>query len=369
MTGLLEIRENLKKFYAKNEIYLNPLIKFLVSFAALMILNQAMGYMEILRHFVIVMVLSLMCSFLPGNFIVIISALYLVAHSYALALECAIVVLAVVIIMFLLYFRFSPKDTMVVLLTPLLCILKIPFVMPVALGLLAGPSSIISLSCGTAIYYIIKFMTDNISIFSSVDAQTGSQKFRVMMDGILDNKEMLVTILVFAFTLLTVYMIRKSSMDYSWNIAIFVGVSVSVILLLVCEFLFELQVSVVGTVIGGVFSLLLCMVIQFFEFNVDYGRTEIVQFEDDEYYYYVKAVPKNVLTIQERNVKRINRQTRTGNVRLSQKQSVPKATVAGRQKVTGREGRPVEKRTNPRVIKTANGVSRTTANQENTGKR
>ncbi len=364
MTGLLELRENLKRFYTKNEIYLNPLIKFLAALLSLIIINQAMGYMGMLKSFAIIMVLSLMCSFLPGNFIVVISALYIVLHSYALALECAVVVMAVMLIMFLIYFRFSPKDTMVVLLTPILFILKIPFVMPVALGLVAGPASIISLSCGTVIYYIIKFMTDNLGIFSAADAETGSQKFRVMMDGVLDNKTMLITVIIFAFTLIAVYMIRRTSADHSWTMAIFTGISVSVVLLLICEFLFELQLSVVGTVIGGVFSLLLCLVIQFFEFNVDYTRTELVQFEDDEYYYYVKAVPKNMVTAQEKKVKRINRKPRNGAVKPSKKQAVPRASVAGGQKPGGRQERPLEKRVNPKVIKTANGVARTTENRE-----
>jgi len=48
--------------------------------------------------------------------------------------------------------------------------------------------------------------------------------------------------------------------------------------------------------------------LQFFVFNVDYSRTELVQFEDDEYYYYVKAVPKITLATPEKSVKRINTQ-------------------------------------------------------------
>ena len=50
------------------------------------------------------------------------------------------------------------------------------------------------------------------------------------------------------------------------------------------------------------------MVLQFFVFNVDYSRTEKVQFEDDEYYYYVKAVPKIVVARPEKKVKQINSQ-------------------------------------------------------------
>ena len=44
-----------------------------------------------------------------------------------------------------------------------------------------------------------------------------------------------------------------------------------------------------------------------FSFNLDYSRTEKVQFEDDEYYYYVKAVPKVTVTTPEHKVKKINR--------------------------------------------------------------
>ena len=44
-------------------------------------------------------------------------------------------------------------------------------------------------------------------------------------------------------------------------------------------------------------------IIQFFVFSVDYSRTEHTQFEDDEYYYYVKAVPKKMIAKEEKVVK------------------------------------------------------------------
>jgi hypothetical protein len=44
--------------------------------------------------------------------------------------------------------------------------------------------------------------------------------------------------------------------------------------------------------VGIVVSFLLAQVVRFFIFNMDYLRVENVQFEDDDYYYYVKAVPK-----------------------------------------------------------------------------
>ena len=341
MTSLLEIREYLRSFYGKNEVYVTPCIKFLIALITLAVINTSLGYMELLKNPAIILMVALMCSFMPKNFVVIISSLWILLHSYALAMECALVLAAVFAIMFLLYFRFVPKDTLVVLLTPLLFAFKVPFVMPVAMGLLAGPASMISVSCGVIVYYLIIFVISNVTTFSAMDAETGSQKFRIMLDGILDNKAMVVTLVVFAVVLILVYLIRRLSIDHAWTVAIISGLSVDAILLLVCEFILELKFSVIGIVLGSIASFAICIIIQFLEFNVDYSRTENVQFEDDEYYYYVKAVPKNVLSIPDKSVKRINKQH--------------KKTAAKQEK-------------HVHTIKTSNGVTKTTVTSEQIGK-
>jgi hypothetical protein len=43
--------------------------------------------------------------------------------------------------------------------------------------------------------------------------------------------------------------------------------------------------------------------IKFFFMDLDYARTERVQFQDDEYFYYVKAVPKKMVASKEKTVK------------------------------------------------------------------
>ena len=342
MTDLLELRGYLKNFYAKYEVYLKPCVKFLVALVSLVTINISMGYMSVLGQPAIVLVMALMCSFMPKNFAVLVSAIWVLLQSYALAVECAGVVAAVFAILFLVYFRMVPKDTMVVLLTPLLFVLKVPYVMPVAMGLLGGPMAVISVSCGVVVYYMIKFMVDNVTLFSATDAETGSQKLRIMLDGILDNKAMIITLVVFVLVLLIVYGIRRLSMDHAWTVAIISGVSVCAVLLLVCEFIVEVQFSVIAIALGSIVSLFICMGIQFLAFNVDYTRTEIVQFEDDEYYYYVKAVPKNIVTTPEKKVKRINKQHK---------------------KVSAKQEKHVS------TIKTSHGVSRTTVKAEGTKKK
>ena len=51
------------------------------------------------------------------------------------------------------------------------------------------------------------------------------------------------------------------------------------------------------------------LVIEFAALGVDYSRSETTQFEDDEYVYYVKAVPKSFVAQAEKSIKTISSET------------------------------------------------------------
>lgn len=288
-----------------------PLWKFMLAFISLMLINGKLGFMERIDKTTAVLVVSLMCSFMPMNFIIIIAAAFVLLHVYALSLECAVVMLAAFLLMFLLYFRFSPKDTVVVLLTPICFWMHIPYAIPIAMGLLGTPASVVSVGCGTVVYYLIAYVNESTTTLISMEAEEITAKFRFIIDGILDNRAMIVTIGAFAVTLILVYLIRKLSVDHSWTIAIIAGSLVNIMLLLVGDLMFDTNVAIGGVIFGTAAAALIAVVIQFFAFNVNYSRTEKVQFEDDEYYYYVKAVPKVTMAMPEHKVKKINQQKKT----------------------------------------------------------
>lgn len=308
MTSLLVAKQYLKKFYGRYEVYLLPLWKFMLAFISLMLINGKLGFMERINRMTIVLVVALMCSFMPMNFIIIIAAAFVLLHVYALSLECAVVVLAAFMLMFLLYFRFSPKDTVVVLLMPICFWMRVPYIIPIAMGLLGGPASAVSVACGTMVYYLIAYVNDSTATLVSMEAEEITAKFRFIIDGMLDNRAMVVTIAAFAITLILVYLIRRLPIDHSWTIAIVAGSLVNIMLLLVGDLMFDTNVAIGGVILGTMAAALMAAAVQFFAFHVDYSRTEKVQFEDDEYYYYVKAVPKVTVATPERKVKKINQQ-------------------------------------------------------------
>ena len=306
MKTLLVAKQYIKNFIAKYEVYLKPLMKLILALASLMMINGKIGYMQRLDNLSIVLIVALMCSFMPMNFIVFVSAAFVVLHMYALSLECAAITLVVFLILFLLYLRFSPKDTLVVVLTPMTFALGIPYVMPLAMGLLGTPVSAVSVGCGVIVTYLINYIADSATTLSGMEAEEMSAKIRFVIDGFIDNKAMMLTIVAFAITIVLVYLIRRMSVDYAWTIAIGAGALADMMILLIGDFIFDTNVSILGLILGSIIAVLIAKLVEFFAFHVDYSRTEKVQFEDDEYYYYVKAVPKVTVATPSRTVKKIN---------------------------------------------------------------
>ena len=294
------VKQQLTRFYTRFEAYIVPALKFFAMLFALIFIGSSVGFMNKLKNPAIVLILSLMCSFLPTNVIVLMAGFVIVAHMYALSLECAIVVLFIFIIMYALYFRFTPDDAIVVLLTPVSFALHIPYVMPLAMGFVGNPISCISVGCGTAVYYILHYVSEHQDSLSGssvgdLDIEGMLGGFKTVIDGILKNDTMIVMIVTFAATIIVVYLIRRLKINYSWQIALGTGVIVCFVVLLVSNAVLDADVGIGGAVLSLFFSSIIVLVLQFFIFNVDYSRAEYVQFEDDEYYYYVKAVPKITL--------------------------------------------------------------------------
>ena len=91
MTSLLEIKEKLKQFYGRFDIYLNPLFKFILALCVFSVINGNIGYMKRIGTFSVTLVLALICSLLPVNIMILSAAAVVLAHLYALSLEVAAV--------------------------------------------------------------------------------------------------------------------------------------------------------------------------------------------------------------------------------------------------------------------------------------
>lgn len=303
MDKLLYIREYIKAFVSKYDSYVRPFAKFALMFVTLTVINGKLGFAAKIDNPAISLVVSLLVSFLPLNFIPVISAGFVMLHMYGLSLESAAVVGIMLFVMFLLYFRFSPKDTILLTLTPLFFVFKIPYAMPLVAGLIAAPTAMASVGCGVITYFMLAFIVRNQDTIRAMADEEILVKFKFLFEELLFNREMLVLAAAFAVTIMVVYIVRRLPVDHCWTMAIVAGTLTDIVVILFGDLKYGTYVSIGGLLFGSLVGVIVVTVLKFFAFNLDYSRTEKVQFEDDLYYYYVKAVPKN--TISEEEMKRI----------------------------------------------------------------
>ena len=299
MTELLLLRERLKDFYGRFDIYITPLLRFLLAMITYTVINRSIGYYEKLDSPVIVLGASLVNSFLPVNAIVLFAGIFTVLHLYKLSL-------ILFVLLFLLYFHFAPKDGIAVLLTPLLCTIGLPYIIPLCFGLIGSVFSAIPIVCGVIVYYTIIYIKTNSTLLQDTDIEALSQELKSVIDGIMGNQTMRIMIIALGLSCIVVYLLHRLAIKYSWTIAVGVGGVIEIAVMLIGIIRYELDISSGGVLFGGILSLVLAVVIQFFILSVDYTKTEFLQFEDDEYYYYVKAVPKMTVSLPEKRVKKIS---------------------------------------------------------------
>ena len=89
MTALLELKQRIKNLYSQYEIYILPVLRFVLAMVYFIWINTNMGYMKQIDNIFIVLILALICSILPSGVMIFVGFALMVAHGYALGIEVA----------------------------------------------------------------------------------------------------------------------------------------------------------------------------------------------------------------------------------------------------------------------------------------
>lgn len=306
MSNLFVLKEQLQAFYARYSKEVDKIVHFLLAFIVFYLINSKIGYMEAVSNPIVALILALICAFLPGTLTVLAAAVLILIHIFALSMGVMAVTAALFAIMFIFYFRFTPETSMIVLLVMVAYLFKIPFAVPISFALMGTPSCIIPIIFGTMIYSMISYLETSATAVTGASGMAG--EISLFASRILQNKEMWIYIASFVVAVLVVYTLRKSEFDQSWKIAVASGAVADIIVIVAGSIVFSTPIDYVTLIFGNMISVALALILEFFIFSVDYSKAEKFQYEDDEYYYYVKAIPKVSVAVPEKRVKKISRQ-------------------------------------------------------------
>jgi len=308
MKIIFEIREKIIQVYNKVDAFVVPVLKLFVAFIVFHTINSRLGYFTKIDSVAIELIASLLCSFLPAGVMVILAAVFILLHTYSLSLIAAVLCLMLFLVLYLLLLRFSPKESIVAVITPVLLFWKMPCVLPIVLGVVSTPGAAVAAAVGIVAYCFLQVITSNAVAIGTMELGDAAEQLKILVDAFLGNKGMIVLIAASAITIIAVYFLRRLPVKRNWEIAIGAGAIIEIVVLIIGDIIIDTGLSFVSIILTTILSAVIAYGIKFFVFCVDFGRTERVQFEDDDYYYYVKAVPKINLGIATPKTKSINRQ-------------------------------------------------------------
>lgn len=302
---LLLVRERLQAVYGRYSAVIKPFGRFLITFSALLIIRKCVG-IELFSDVLILAAVSFAGAWLPTGMNILLVALTTLFNLSALSLEVTLTVGILMIAMFCINYAVRPEMNLLVLLLPVCHFLKIPYAAVLIAGMTGTVLEIMPVISGTVFYYILTYIGKNANAYTSAGTLDPLQKFTQLMSGLMNHDEMWLMCITLGVILIVTRVINKLRLDYAKQIAPGAGLAAGLLVSLIGVFSMDIRISVVSLILGMAGSVLLAYAAQFILLPLNYLQTEYVQFEDDDYYYYVKAVPKMAISRPELQVKKLN---------------------------------------------------------------
>lgn len=314
ITKLLEFRGMARRFLQTYQLIVEPLFRFAISFLAFHTINTTLNYNTMVAKPVVELGLAAVGAFMPPVVLILLCALVAILQVYSASPILAALAVVIFAVLYCFIARFSGKYGYAVVAVPILFVLKMPYLVPLLLGMIATPMAIFPTVSGVVVYFVFKVIQEAATRQDITSLDATLALYIDVVNSLFRHKEMFVTVAIFAVVILTMWLIRRLRFEFVFEITIVIGAIINILGFLLANLQMGIDIGTGSVVFGTVVSMLLVFAAQFFRVVLDYTSVEYVQFEDDDYYYYVKAVPKIDVAMLQKNV-----------TRFSEKDELPKS--------------------------------------------
>lgn len=305
MAQLVYFKETLIYFYKKHADVLFPMFKFIFSLLSLCIVSNMFQYNDAVNKMLIFLPVSAVQAFLPWSFLYFTTYILIMMNLWKVSMDILLGFFLFFVICWLVFARVEMKYAVIAVITTLTFALKIEYILPVLLGLTVGFGSILPAAMGTVVYFLSGYMADVSTLLTTSAASSFGMGLQRILSLLFIDKKLLVLLISFSLIIFITSLLCKLFYERAWLFAVIVGNIALALLLLFGRLIFELDYSIWRVFLEIIVGIICCFIYRFFRGIGDVSRIERVSFEDDDYFYYVKAVPKIKVAQKDRNVTNI----------------------------------------------------------------
>jgi len=326
MEMVLITRETVVKFFKRFEVFFLPILKFLLGmfiFSRILSIGFVHESLEPFFYAVsptmLTWLFALLFTIMPVNLSWLLIIFSITAQISA-SVELAIAVFLFLFLVFLFYGRMAVKESYIILFVVLAYFFNVPYLVPFIIGLYFPVTAIIPVVIGVFISANIPIVMDSLEPsafdFGEMDIPGMMTELpSVITDAYTtfaarfgDNTTWVLEAVVFAMVIIVVYFVSRQAIDWSREIALGLGVFVTIMGFILMVVFAGATVSIFPMILWTLLCGIIALLVRLFDSVLDYQRAESVQFEDDNNYYHVRVVPKVIMTKPKRVVRRIRPQ-------------------------------------------------------------
>ena len=303
----MNAKENLnismKEFFAAHEILISHILRFLMCLFGLIVVRFYFYEGSVLDNPILIFLLTLGGAFVPVSASSLLILVYGIMHIASFSLQTALMTFIIVFLGYLASIYYQAKSRFNLVLFPALYGMRIPFTLPLANGLLGRLSDIVPVVGGCFTGYYLKLVIENKAVLADQngDLDAFSLFFKQMLRSQLFYCFLGANVAMF----LIVYIMRTRNIRHAAVIGTVFGSLASFVIMIAGNLFFDSSENVIKFIIEMAFTLVAGLFICQFLFEMDYTRVEHLNFEDEDYNYYVTAVPKISISGEDWKVKRI----------------------------------------------------------------
>lgn len=303
MEKLLIYRERFLKFLAARGRYIQSGVRFFGGAVLFYVLGKLFGYTEFFSEPFFILMMGVISIFIPTSAVSLIFYVVIFLELMHVSLEVTLFFVLVVVLYFLVYQRVFPETRIYLMMVPVFFYFQLPACLPIFLGMFCGIAGLPALLMGTVIYYLANMLQHTMNQLASGSAH--GKVYSLVAARAIDNKELLLYFVIFCLVTVLVTAIRRKGAAHGWNVSILAGGVVYLIGMFVGGYLVNNEIGITSQIGMIIASVLIALIVQFLYNVIDYTREETFEFEDEEYYYYVRAIPKVTVEEEEFNVTQI----------------------------------------------------------------
>lgn len=312
LKALYQVRGIISQYIKKAELFIQVGLKFVSYLIVFRMISGAEIFSGtgVFNSFGIHLVLALVATLLPSRIGVLIAIALGIYNIFQASLIGAVIVGLMMLMLYVAAARMFPDQVYYLILIPVCIQWNLHLLIPLFAGLYAGIMAVVPVVLGILMWGLIQIIPAfmNLQMGETLDTlpKMISDASSYGIDQITKNEQMMYLLIISAGIVVLVSLLRKLRVDYAHYIALGSGGLLGLVCLIMGKVVGSLPGNLLVLTLLGIVSILGIAFLEFMNLSLNYKAAQNLEFEDEEYYYQVRAIPKiNPVSKQKKEVKTI----------------------------------------------------------------